>query len=334
MKGECVWMATQTDTREIAERYIESSKKAYLKKSRGKIIRPEVFQHEEKLGKSIFEMNSDELLQLLDTFPEWKTHNPSTAAVSNVKSIYCGLFDYYTRTVRPIVNHWRDEELEAPNIIAYLSKGKKPLDFPALQRAIKRAYDGFAGEVERGRYIECITLVYYCGIHGSRELMSIKEDMIDFDKHEIHIDGRTVKLSNRCFDLLQYVHGLTGLKAYRFDSALLSWRGSYFKCICRMSSAASFESRPIEMITSNMDSYLMRYLLDDDGVPINYRSIYLVGLYDRLCEAFGKEDFNAYLRGEGRPASMKEMSEVIAKYSNTSRDPSYFRRALIPYITD
>ena len=138
-------------------------------------------------------------------------------------------------------------------------------------------------------YLECILLLFYCGVPKSQDIAQITEQTIDFEKKQILVDGRRVQLSDRCFELLQLVHKTTSTVNDRGTFSVVQWHDSYFRFIIRVQTEDTFQDMTLSQVGSLINrriSYDINYSLGED---ITSRNVYYLGFYDHLVEKYGKE---------------------------------------------
>ena len=326
-------MSTEKSTLQIMEEYLATLSPASQSKRRMQLIRPEVFEYEKKIGKSLFEMNVTEVLDMFRTFVitnKGVDRYFSTSTYDGVKNMFLNLFDYYSRNYQPLNNPLREPEARALTGLKYVTSGMRVANKDEVERAIQRVYE--ITTPERGRYTECCARLFYEGVHDVYDILQMKADMVDLEHHAIHFPDYTVRLTPRTFELLQYIHGLDAMPGSRKDFAMVPWHDGYFKYPVLQTAVAEVDSRNYQQVSSNFNASITRMLKDDDGNSISYRHLYMLGTYDALAERFGRKALNAYLLGEVGGITKQQFIEALVEHGVTVQSPYQYRRLLFPYI--
>lgn len=326
----------KSNTREIMEDFIASFNEPHnVRKRRGQLEKPEVFDYEQKLGKQVFDMNAQELLDMIRTFKTNKSGTPTRFQVqtyASFASIWRALFDYYARNHKIILNPWNEKAMRGSRALEYLFQDRRPFSFAELQRSIDRVYEQCS--VERGKYVECFAMMFYDGFATLPDLVSFNRDMINFPRREIRFENKTIQLSDDTFKLLNFNNAQTELISGRVTLAMTSWHDSYFKIAIRRSFAEDFQKVPANMIGSKISSSFSHMLKDDDGATIGYRTIYMLGRYDAMVKHFGKEETDAFIiNAASSSIRADEFYSVLESYgADFKGNPSKFKQDMLQFV--
>lgn len=327
------------DTKDVFDLYFKSIPPETTRKSRAQVDRPEVYAYELELGKQIFDMNVDELFGLLLSFNKSRRFGDKSGfsisynSYFQITSIYRSIWNFYAEEVELIKNPWYDSQMRGVAATKRLAESKKAFSYEDVKKAISSInndYDGIASDY--GKYLECLLLLFYNGFAEVREIVFLKEDMINFKTKEVYLSGKTIHLSHRCFELLQYVHGLYEIKTNRGTYAAISYKGGYFKIAVRPKEAEKLEDKsPVEVgamltrkITMNVSG---RY-----GIDINYRKLYFLGFYDYIVKNSSENRAKELITSIRNSEDAQELMRYAKEYGVVADNVSYIKKLLRPFI--
>lgn len=265
-------------TKEIIEEYCQDQKKDV----KSIIDRREMYEYEKKLGKSIFDMNSEELFNMFSSFFQREI---SYRTYDQIVSRYRQLFNWYIKNKRIIVNPLNNKEITGLNA----SKKFNPkicLTKDGLENIINKLYNVFS--YNRAIYYESIIRLFYEGIYQAREIVLLSPNMVDHRRHVIYLPGREMKLSNRLYSILEEIQKINEIEGGRSSFLLERWHGLYFKYIIRPSKKDEFQNRTEEEITLFIQKALVKAKKAIDADFINGKYLYWMGFYNFLLLKIGK----------------------------------------------
>jgi hypothetical protein len=104
-------------TKDILEDYFSTMKKGVEVRIRYQVDRKELYAYERKIGKQLFEMNSDELFAMINTFgSQRKTVAGRSSMPYNsffqVCSMYRQIFNYYIENYQVIKNPFNEKSMK------------------------------------------------------------------------------------------------------------------------------------------------------------------------------------------------------------------------------
>ena len=269
-------------TKEYLNRYLDTKPEKTRIKIRKMIDRDEVYRFEEKLGKTIFEMDVDEIIAMLQTFNRRSRGKTkiSYRTMDAIISLFRGLFNWYIENVEVVKNPFNSKKL-------------------------------------RGRSAE----IFYT---------EVKTEKISKEKIEktVTIRGKEHQLSDRLYGLLVKIHNMEYLPAYRGEYVMVSFDGSYFKFPTRASFVdVERESAYWQMYISRLFKNKINTCFDFD---VNYRNVYLCGLYEKIAEKYGREKTNEMITsvGDGDVNIILEKEAYDYGALGVSMSPSYIKKIL------
>ena len=305
------------------------------KKIQPQIDRHEVYAYEQKIGKQLVEMNVDELFEMILSFNNnSRKHNNYSISYSSymqIASLYRSLFNYYIDNYEIIRNPFNDKRMRGAAATKRLAQEKEPFRWKNVEDIIKKIREYYS--YERANYLECIMLLFYNGFAKSQEIASLTEDMIDFKNKFVRLPGRLIHLSDRCFELLIFVHGLTKLEGWRGDYIVESWRGSYFKHIIRAKEKDSFDDRSLELIGCLINRRILTDIKKQFDTEVNYRMLYLLGFYDNLVKQYGEGRVNELILSVRNPKDTEDLLKAAREYGVVVDSVTVLKKILRPFIS-
>lgn len=299
------------------------------------IDRPEVYEWEKKLNKQLIDMNEDELFDMILSFRK-RTSGGVEVRLSpnymrNVIMWYRDLWNYYSKEYEAVINPFNYDKLTMVNITKNLVKDTSPITKETIDKIIKGIR--MQNDNTTADYLECLVLLFYCGVRDGKEIVSLKEDMIDFRKREIYFDDRTVKLSARCMILLQRVHEMDSINSENgyFVFIAEAYNGGYFKFFVHEIRKDAKNNWTPEHLSSNITKKIANSSKDALGHPVTARQIYYAGFYNYLCEKFGKDLTNNIIRSNRDGEKNRLLLDTAAEYGVTDKNPVSLKRSLLFY---
>ena len=335
VKMEVDVMKRKITTKELFDDYFKDMPLEKSKKIRPQIDREEVYAHEIKLNKRLIEMNSDELFDMLLTFKnnkssKNKSYRMAYSTYNHIASLYRAVFEFYCYKYEVIRNPFHEKAMKGAEASKRLSRDIEAFSYEKFEEIIKMIREEY--DESRANYYECILLLFYNGFKKAEEIVNLKEENIDFKNKFVILPGRTIKLSDRCFELLIYVHNLEYIDCIRGDYPVVSWRGSYFKHIIRKKEVDAFDERPQEEIANIINRRIIENVNKRLGVAINYRLLYMLGFYDYLVREKGAEKVREFVLTPRNDEDIKEFFLLSKKYNVLYDNITYIKQNLKPFI--
>lgn len=324
-------------TKKLFDMFFEGKDYDVVRKTRPQIDRPEVYEYEKKIGKQLVEMDVDELFEMILSFNGNRKFNNANYSIgytsfNQIASYYRSLFNFYIDNVEVIKNPFNDKRMRGTEATKRLAQGKDPFTKEMLDDVIRKLHADI--DEYRAEYLECILLMFYDGFVSAPEIVSLKEDMIDFKNHTVRLPGRTIKLSDRCFELLQKINGSSVLTGHRGDYEMVSYHGSYFKFCVRPKRVGDFQERDEAEVANLINREISKRIKAEYGIDINYRLVYFLGFVDFIKEQYGEERCKELILAVRDPEATKDLLNVARMYGVTIDNVTLLKKQLRPFIKD
>ena len=316
-------------TKEYLESYLATKPEKTRIKTRRMIDRDELYEYEEKLGKTLFEMNTDEIIGMLQTFNRRSRGKTkiSYRTMDAIISMYRGLFDWYIDNVEVVRNPFNSKLFRGRSAeIFYREVKEEKISKEKIEKAL---------EILRSRecpeyalYCETITMMFFEGFANTLDIVSFKEEDLDHEHKTVMIRGKKHQLSDRTYDLIIKAHNLEYLPAYRGEYMMVPFEGSYMKFPRRESFLN--DERDSSFVQMYLSRVFRNKVMPCFNFPVNYRNIYLCGLYEKIAEKYGKEKTDEMITSVGDRESNLILEKEAEDYGalGVSMSPSYVKKVL------
>lgn len=331
-------MEKKKSTKDIFDKYFEQFPEEKNRKVRPQVDRPEVYAYEEKLGKQIFDMDVDELFGLILSFNRSRELDGDGFSISyssyeQIASLYRSIWNFYIETEVVIKNPWNNPRMRGIDAAKKIAESKKRITYTVIDDVISKINQDYVGtDYDYNKYLECLLLLFYNGFAESQEIVLLKRENINFETHEVELPGRTLHLSNRCFELLQYIHDLDKIVSSRASYAAVPYHGGYFKIAIKQKEVENFQEKSLTEVGSIITRKITMNIRQKYGVEINYRTIYLLGFYDYIVEQAGEERTHELITSIRDSDDAQELMKYAKEYGIVARNVSYVKRILRPFI--
>ena len=284
-------------TKQLINRYFKSIEGTPAEKQRAIIDKTELYDYEEKIGKELIDMDVDDLFGLINELNNKKNGKDipfMTAHYSfdHLTVLLRAIFNFYIDTVEPIKNPLYDKRMKGKEATKRLAQGKETLRFDYVQSIINKVHNDTTED--RADYVELIMLLYYSGFENAEEIATFKGSAINHRNRTVAMTGRTVQLTDRCYELLQKFEGIDELVEWR-TYYLITYRGGYFKFIVQEKQLAEFDDRDIRSICNMINRQISVYVNQPYNTKINFSILYWLGFYDSIVKKYGEKETNRML---------------------------------------
>lgn len=325
------------DTKEVFDLYFKDIPYETTRRTRQQVDRPEVYSFEELKGKQIFDLDVDELFELLLSFNNERKLGDSNFSVSygtydQISSMYRSIWNFYIDNIEVIRNPWNDKRMRGTAATERLAKSKEAFTYEIVDKAINNLYNEYPADNYTPKYIECLLLLFYNGFAESQEIVLLKEDMINFKTHEIRLTGRTIHLSDRCFELLQYIHNLDEIETPRGTYRAVPYHDGYFKFVVRARDADSFQTKTLTEAGAVLTRKITMCVRKKFGIDINYRILYLLGFYDYIVKETSPERARELVLSVRDGDDSQELVKYAVQYGVVADNVTYIKKILRPFI--
>lgn len=321
-------------TKQLLDNYFESIKGTAAAKQRIVIDKPALYEYEEKIGKELIDMDVDDLFGLIREFNNKKGNKDVPFMIShysfdNITVLLRAIFNYYIDTVQPIKNPLYDKRMKGKEAIKRLSEGKEILSFDYIQGIINKIH--IDNTSIRADYVELIILLYYSGFANAEEIATFKGGEINHRNRTVSLPGRTVQLTNRCYELLQKFEGMDEANEWRLFY-LTTYKDGYFKFFVRENQLEDFNERDIHTVSDIINRQISVYVNQKYKTKINYSILYWLGFYDFLVKRYGAEETNEILTSVRSSEDVTKLMSCARDYGVKLDNSSHIKRYLRPFI--
>ena len=326
------------DTKEVFNLYFKDVSYDTVRKNRPQVDRPEVYAYEAELGKQIFDMNVSELFGLILSFNNNREFGDSNFSISyssydQIASTYRSIWNFYIENIAIIRNPWNNREMRGIAAAKRLAESKTAFTYDVIERVISRINDEYEDEnCDYGKYLECLILLFYNGFANVQEIVLLKKEDINFKTQEVRLQGRTIYLSNRCFQLLQYIHNLNEIKVFHRNYAAISYHGGYFKIVIQSKEVENFQDKSLVDVGAILTRKITMNIKQKYGVDINYRILYLLGFHDYIVNKIGQVRTKEIITSVRNSEDAQELRQCAKEYGIVADNVTYIKKILRPFI--
>lgn len=329
-------IAKQTvPTKQVLNEYYGGERSETDLRVRCQVDREELYDYEKKIGKQLFEMNVDELFDMIQTFgSKRKTVKGASKMGYNsffqICSMYRQIFNYYIDNYQIIRNPFNDKSMKGNNALERLMAGQERFTQENVDTIIYNLQHDLPEE--RANYIECIVRLFCDGFATNEEIVLLNESMIDFKKRQVILPGRIVKLSDRTFTLLNYVHSLEEMAANHGFYRMVTYKNNYFKYTVFERNVKSFSDKPIGEVAALLSRALIVYIRRPYNMDVNYRTFFLFGFYKKLVETYGEERVREMVLATRNSEYTNDIYAMARLYGVNTSNITTLRKSLRIYV--
>lgn len=323
-------------TEEVMKEYFAQAKESVRKNIQGSIVRDELYEYEIELGKQIFDMNSEELIGLLLRYYSRSTSKHFTLKQTTYTSIITymrNIFDFYIYNYEPIVNPWRTKEMKTKVILERLAAEATKVSWQDFEDVINKLYINYTKE--DAEYMECIIRLYYEGFKSASDLISIKENMINFRTKEVKYNGNSIKLTDRTFSLLVKNHNTSEIRGN--INVLLesySWDGGYFNIFITPRVKENFViGNPTKTDVANkINLKIARNVREKYNIDASANTLFYLGAFDELVARYGREQVKEMVYSVNDSDYNQVLFAFAAERGANVNNILYFKRQMMSFI--
>lgn len=321
-------------TQQLINNYFQSIEGTPAEKQRVIIDKPELYDYEKKIGKELIDMDVDDLFGLINELRNKKNGKDipfMTAHYSydHLTVLLRAIFNFYIDTVEPIKNPLYDKRMKGKEATKRLAQGKKILRFDYVQSIIDKVHNDTTKD--RADYVELIMLLYYSGFENAEEIATFKGSAINHRNRTVAMTGRTVQLTDRCYELLQKFESIDELVEWR-TYHLSTYRGGYFKFIIQEKQVSGFNDRDIKSVCNMINRQISVYVNQPYNTKINFSILYWLGFYDSIVKKYGEEETNRMLVSFRNSDDVTKLMNCARDYGVKVDNISHLKRFLRPFV--
>lgn len=326
-------MMAKVDTKQVFDEYFATKPEKIAYRMRGCVDRKEVYEFEKRIGKQIFDMNEDELFDMILTFKSSASSRSRFAPSTLNTAITCfrGIFDYYARNYEVILNPFRYQKLSISNIVNAAAANSETITKETVGKIILGVRNNLDDQM--AVYVECIIQLAYCGFKNPEEIVLLKEEMIDFKNRVVYLRDREVRLNPRCAMLLKNVHSFESRNIIESGRNYIAvpFEGGYFKFFVNDKTLKNGEM-DAKRLANGMTNRVIIESRAALGYSVSYRNIFLLGFYDHLCEMWGKEKTNEMIKSTGSGEINRILCGAANEYGVNSSNSTVLKRQLSYFL--
>lgn len=315
-------------TRDIIEQYVRLKfpQEDTYKRWVNALCRPEIFEREEQLGKSFFQMNADELEDLFLSFRSTQYKNTgkdipiSPTYMQSLLSYYTDLFEFYIASGHLMQNVMRDQRFSK-------LPGRSTSDAPTITKTgIKQICARFESYFEpaEAAFLELLLWMFYTGFYENDEVINLKESDVDLHKKKAYVHGRTIQLCDECCEAMARNRKLTQYTSYRTKYVMVPYHGSYVYFPSpdrrkRREENAVPDGYGNLQEKSQLDlnkiiNNRMHAIRNLTHVVVTARILYFRGFYDYIVSQCGEEHLAEILNSNRNIQHVRELDQYIEEY--------------------
>lgn len=322
-------------TRELLDAYYQSASKTMVT-NRKCIDRPELYAYEMKIGKELIDMNAEDILGLIVELRNKRKGKEvkymiSHSSFDQLSSILRGIFNFYIDNYELIRNPFNDKRIKGKEAIKRLSEGKEPFRWSEVQEIITKLHRDY--DEDNADYIELILLLFYNGFSRAKDIVVLKPDMINHYYRTVTFNNRTIRLSERCYNLLMKFNKMDSISGWRGDYVLSSWNGSVFKFVIRQSQEYKINERPQELMCDMINRVISTKVNDKYDTKISYNMLYMLGFYEYIALKYGYKKTDEMILSHRDSESAAEITKLAKEYGVAFDNISHLKRYLKQYVS-
>ena len=317
----------ERDTQTVFRLYFFHEKwdESRVKKTGSSLDNPRIYEYEIAIGKKLFEMGSNELLDLF-LINKRNKKKISQYTYRWLYSTCVSIWGFYIEHISNIRNPWARDEMQPNTVSAMLAESKNKITTEDLEEIIIAARNRYY-DIEHYEYGELIVRLLYDGIPSLRDIIEIKESQINFQTDTIDCMYRIVHISERTRELLIRNHDLECFSVKRQSFYPVFYKGSYIPLLVKRNYVDSVDDRSMDIIFAGLSKAVNKFL---DG-EITTRDIYRLGFYDFVVNHIGYDNAYEIITNSTQENTAKLMS-LAGLYGYNIQRPSYIRSDMKEFL--
>ena len=322
-----------TTTRELLDAFYEQKQDTIMETVKTAIDKPYLFAYEEKIGTQLVDMNEDQLLELMDVVLHHKQSGNedqflTMRSYDQVRNALYRLFDMYIET-HPRNNPFDNPKLKRENVRKYLAANKQVFTINNVREIIQNMIFDYGSE--QAGYLEMLLLLFYSGFQNYQEVLQIETHNIQWERKSIQIKGRTVQLTDRCFELFRKYYYSEYVKGKYKLLYITRWKSCAFPFMVQASlrdKMVDYNEKEAQTLLAQQYSY---YILKPYRVKVTYTTMYYLGVYDRLVQQYGLQTANDIIYNTGHKYSAQREQLRHDNYL-TNAKTTQITDSLLPFV--
>lgn len=329
-------------TKEIMDGYYKSIEGTSMALQRATVDKPALYEYENIIGKELIDMDVDDLIGLIVHLKNTRKGKQirfliTHSSIDNIVTVLRALFDWYIYNVEVIINPLNDKRMKGKALLESIAKNMEPFNWDYVKEIISLIH--VDKESDYADYLELILLMFHDGFATAQEIIMLKEEQIDHRHHTAKLIGKTVNISDRCYELLMKFHDMEIMNSYHKPCFMLGWHGGFFKFPVMKKKEdevydvqSRFNDRTLKEVSDIIPRLIMTHINDQYETKINYINLYYLGFYDYLVGKYGLERTQQILTSSRNSADINELMTSARMYGVTQENVSHLKRYLRPFI--
>lgn len=294
----------------------------------------EIEELEKKFGKPFVEFNESEarefILKTRESRPDDIGNRRLITGTTYMqrRGVYQDLCSWYGTQYEPVINPWAFRSMrgsEAQKWLVETSKNKVPLDL--FETAIQFIHNNY--EDGQAIYAESIVQLVYNGVPSMLDIISLKEEDIDFENRTIYVRSidKTIHMSEECAYYLQKEHNIDAFPMVKRNFYAVTFQDGYFKI---RSLDYSIDSNNPSDYANTMNQVIKR-IRRGTGLSVSSRNLYMLGFIQYCIDAVGRDYFRSIVWSEAGGEGNKRLEELAEAYGFKYTGCGNFKRAAIVF---
>ena len=327
---------SREDTAFLLDEYFKTKPATTVKKIRGQIDRPELYEYEKSIGKPLVDMEPQEIVDMIKSFKNRsysnKVYRVSYRTYDTILSFYRDFFNWYIDNYEVIKNPCNDKKIRGNNVIDILDSSVKAFTKDDMEDVITKIRNNDIEEY--ADYREAIMRLFYEGFPQAIDIVNMKDEDINHEKKTVMVRGREIQLSDRLYELLKKIHSTEEFPAHRGNYIMSSYRGSYFKFPSREKYEDELDLRDPEYWAMYIGRMFNRDIKNKLNININARMLYLLGVYDFMVKSVGQEETNRLIMSVNNSEDTRKIMALAKEYGIVEQNVTTLKRMLMPFVVN
>lgn len=322
-------------TSELLEAYEKSVEGTFAEIAVKNFNNSKLYDYEKKVGKELIDMSIDDLFGLILEYKNKRKGKEiefmtSFSSFDQLSTLLRAIFNFYIDNYQLIKNPLNDKRMKGREAVKRLAQGKKTFRWEDVQNIINMLHKDF--DKDYADYLELVLLLFYNGFSKAEDIVTFKADMLNHYYRIVNFENRTVRLSDRCYELLMKFNKMDKIAGWRGNYILASWNDSFFKFIIRPSQKDKLNERPKVAMCEIINRLIATKINNKYETKINYRLIYMLGFYEYIIAKHGEEKTNEMIMSYRNSDDVDELMNLAKEYGVVVDNVTHLKRYLRPFI--
>lgn len=332
-------------TRAMLERcFSDESKGESFREKKSNIVKPLLFAYEKEIGKTLPDMDSGEMVELIFRYVRGEYKNQpyiSPSYLDTIVSTLRGIMDWYCSNIDLNYNSvFSDKQtFKSGNLLLVVIDKAGRITWNHIENIISNLHNDPAinyhiegVKYTRADYIELVMRLFYCGFRNAQEIIEVTDSDIEYKK--CNLLDRQIILDDRTWELITGFHNQYMLAIPNYNSVirhkLYSWHNSYFKFIVQSGKSESFNSKQFQEISMLISRAIKNMVGERYSTGICANSLRWLGIHDRLAKKIGETELSNIILNKSRLGD-SQLNKAL-KDENLHQNLRTVRRHLLQFI--